>query len=410
MMSNQEEKYCPRCKAIFECKVGSINECQCSAIILTAEERNYISEKFDDCLCASCMKELKTEYHNNSLKKHQEETFDKKIQYKIDFKTKPVGSLGILEQLAKQICLVQNTLNPVLSKPAILVFAADHGIAQSGVSAYPADVTAQMVLNFLNGGAAINVFCKQHNIELKIADAGVNYDFPKNENLIDAKIAKGTQNFLNENAITETQLNQCFVKAGNIVETIANKGCNIIGFGEMGIGNTSSAAMLMSALCNFPLEQCAGKGTGLSEEQFKNKIKILKQAQQNHAIPKTVYEALTFFGGFEIAQICGAMLRSFEKNMLILVDGFIATAAYLCAFNIQPGIKKNTVFCHQSDEQGHQKLLEYLQAKPLLNLNMRLGEGTGCALAFPLIQSGVNFMNEMASFDSAGVSNKSSQK
>ncbi|MCZ2102169.1 MAG: nicotinate-nucleotide--dimethylbenzimidazole phosphoribosyltransferase [Chitinophagales bacterium] len=408
-MSKHEEKYCPRCNAIFECKVDTIHECPCSTIQLTVEERNYIGQKLDDCLCASCMKALKTEYHNNNLKKHQDETLDKKIQHKIDFKTKPIGSLGILERLAKQICRVQNTLNPVLNRPSILVFAADHGIAQSGVSAYPTDVTAQMVLNFINGGAAINVFSKQHHLELKIIDAGVNHDFQKNENLIDAKIAKGTQNFLYANAMTETQLNQCFEKAKSIIDTMADKGCNVIGFGEMGIGNTSAAAMLMSALCNFPLEQCAGKGTRLNEEQFQNKIKILKQAQQNHAAPKDVYEALTFFGGFEIAQICGAMLRSFEKNMLILVDGFIATAAYLCAFNIQPDIKKLAIFCHQSDEQGHQKLLEYLQAKPLLNLNLRLGEGTGCALAFPLIQSAVNFMNEMASFDSAGVSNKSTE-
>lgn len=336
-----------------------------------------------------------------------EETLEKDIQNKIDLKTKPLGSLGMLEQLAKQICLVQNTLNPVLSQPAMVVFAADHGIAKSGVSAYPVNVTAQMVLNFLNGGAAINVFCNQHNIELKIADAGVNYDFPNHKNLIDTKIAKGTQDFLSGNAMTGTQLKQCFEKSKNIVDTFADKGCNIIGFGEMGIGNTSSAAMLMSALCNLSIEQCAGKGTGLNDEQFQNKIKVLKQAQQNHPTPENVYEALTFFGGFEIAQMCGAMLRSFEKDMLILVDGFIATAAFLCAFNIEPNIKKNAIFCHQSDEQGHQKMLEHLQAKPLLNLNMRLGEGTGCAIAFPIIQSAVNFINEMASFESAGVSNKS---
>lgn len=303
--------------------------------------------------------------------------------------------------------MVQQTLNPVIIKPTIVVFAADHGISQSGVSAYPASVTAQMVFNFLNGGAAINVFCKQHNIGLKIADAGVDHDFEKNEKLIDTKIAKGTQNFLNGNAMTEHQLQQCFERAKNIIDDIADKGCNSIGFGEMGIGNTSSAALLMSSICDLPIEECAGKGTGLSDEQFLKKIKLLKQVQQNHTKPKDVYEALIIFGGFEIAQICGAMLQSFKRNMLIMVDGFIASAAFLCASKIQPNIINNAIFCHQSDEQGHQKLLNYLQAKPLLNLNMRLGEGTGCAIAFPLIQSAVNFVNEMASFESAGISNQS---
>lgn len=336
-------------------------------------------------------------------------SFEKEVRHKIDSKTKPLGSLGVLEQLAKQICLVQHTLNPVLIKPTLVVFAADHGIAQSGVSAYPASVTAQMVLNFLRGGAAINVFCKQHGIDLKIADAGVNYNFPKSENLTDTKIAKGTQNFLTENAMTDNQLKQCFEKAKIMIDDIADTGCNIIGFGEMGIGNTSSAAMLMSTLCNLPAEECVGKGTGLNDKQLSDKIKILKQARQNHPTPTDAYEALTFFGGFEIAQMCGAMLHSFEKNMLIMVDGFIATAAFLCAATIEPTIKNNAIFCHQSDEQGHIKMLEYLQAKPLLNLNMRLGEGTGCAMAFPVIQSAVNFMNDMASFESAGVSNKPSE-
>lgn len=333
--------------------------------------------------------------------------FEKEIQQKIDLKTKPLGALGKLEDLAKQICLVQQSLTPVLINPTIVAFAADHGIAESGVSAYPSSVTAEMVLNFLNHGAAINVFSKQNNIDLKIANAGVNYDFPENENLIDVSIAKGTRNFLHEKAMTEKQLQSCFQKSTEIVEDISKTDCNIIGFGEMGIGNTSSAALLMSSLCNFPIEKCVGRGTGVNEEQLLNKSKILKQAQENHPQPKNAYEALQFFGGFEIAQMCGAMLHAFEKNILIMVDGFIATTAFLCAFKIQPEIQKNAIFCHQSEEQGHQKLLKYLQADPLLHLDMRLGEGTGCAIAFPLIQSAVNFMNEMSNFEKAGVSNKS---
>ena len=329
------------------------------------------------------------------------------VQHKIDLKTKPLGSLGKLEQIAKQICLVQNTLNPKLKNPTIFVFAADHGIATEGVSAYPAEVTPQMVLNFLNGGAAINVFCKQNNINLKIIDAGVNYDFEQNENLIDVKIAKSTKSFLAENAITTDQLEMCLNKADEIVERVSNNGCNIIGFGEMGIGNTSSASMLMSALCNIPLEECVGRGTGLDDAQLNHKIKILKKAKENHLNPKNAKEALQFFGGFEIAQICGAMLAAYQKNMLIMVDGFIATSAFLCAYNINPKIKDNAIFCHQSNERGHKKMLDFLDVQPILNIGMRLGEGTGCAVTYPIIQSAVNFINEMASFESAGLNKKS---
>ncbi len=329
-----------------------------------------------------------------------------RIKTKIDSKTKPLGSLGQLEEIAAQICLLQNTLSPKLINPALLVFASDHGIANDGVSAYPAEVTPQMVLNFLSGGAAINVFCKQHNINLKIVDAGVNFDFEPHENLIDAKINKGTTSFLNQPAMTKNELEQCLLNAEKIIENISATGCNVIGFGEMGIGNTSSASMLMSSLCDFPIEDCVGRGTGLDDKQLDRKIEILKQAQQNHLQITDAMQALEHFGGFEIAQICGAMLASYNKNMLILVDGFIATSAFLCAYKINDEIIGNAIFCHQSDERGHKKMLDYLGVKSVLNLGMRLGEGTGCAIAYPIIQSAVNFINEMASFESAGVSNK----
>lgn len=329
------------------------------------------------------------------------------IQHKINFKTKPLGALGDLETLAQQICLVQNTLSPKLVAPTLLVFAADHGIANDGVSAYPAEVTPQMVLNFLNGGAAINVFCQQNKIKLKVVDAGVNFDFEPHENLIDAKINKGTQSYLTGTAMSKAELQQCFDQATNIIKSVYATNCNVIGFGEMGIGNTSSASLLMSALCDYPIEDCVGRGTGLDDAQLQHKINILKEVQNYHSRPKGVKEALVFFGGYEIAQICGAMLAAYEKNMLILVDGFIATAAFLCAYHLNPKIKENAIFCHQSDEQGHLRMLNYLEAKPILNLGLRLGEGTGCALAYPLIKSAVGFVNEMASFESAGVQNKS---
>ena len=329
-----------------------------------------------------------------------------KIKNKINSKTKPLGSLGQLEEIATQICLVQNTLSPSLMNPTLLVFASDHGVANDGLSAYPAEVTPQMVLNFLNGGAAINVFCKQNKINLKIVDAGVNFDFEPYENLINAKINKGTKSFLNQPAMTKAELEQCFLKAETIIESISATDCNVIGFGEMGIGNTSSASMLMSSLGNIPIEDCVGRGTGLDDKQLNKKIEILRHAQQNHPKITDAKQALEHFGGFEIAQICGAMLASYKKNILILVDGFIATAAFLCAYKINEKIIDNAIFCHQSDEQGHKKMLDYLGVKPVLNLGMRLGEGTGCAIAYPIIQSAVNFINEMASFESAGVSHK----
>jgi nicotinate-nucleotide--dimethylbenzimidazole phosphoribosyltransferase len=333
-------------------------------------------------------------------------TIKEQIQHKIDFKTKPLGSLGTLENLALQIGTIQNTLSPTLQNPTIVVFAADHGIAKVGVSAYPQEVTFQMVMNFLLGGAAINVFSKQNNISLKIVDAGVIFDFEPNDNLFNAKIDFGTKSFLNEKAMTETQLQQCFDKGNEVVNSIFENGCNIIGFGEMGIGNTSSATMLMSYLCNLPIDECVGRGTGLNDTQLENKIAILKQAQTFHGEIKNTKDVLQYFGGFEIAQMCGAMLTAFENKMLILVDGFIASNAFLVAYKINPSIIDNAVFCHLSDEFGHQNLLKYLKVEPLLKLNMRLGEGTGCAVAYPLIESAVSFLNNMASFESAGVTNK----
>jgi nicotinate-nucleotide--dimethylbenzimidazole phosphoribosyltransferase len=328
------------------------------------------------------------------------------IQRKIDFKTKPLGALGLLEKLALQIGTLQNTASPSLKNPTIVVFAGDHGIANEGVSAYPQEVTFQMVMNFLQKGAAINVFCAQNNIALKVVDAGVNFSFQPHEKLIDAKIAKGTRSFLSEKALSEAQLTQCFAKGKTIVEDIFAGGCNVIGFGEMGIGNTSSATLLMSTLCNLPIEKCIGRGTGLSDAQLENKLAILKKAQDFHGQISDPKTALQTFGGFEIAQICGAMLAAFENNMLILVDGFIASSAFLVAAKLEPKIINNAIFCHLSDEFGHQNLLNHLNAEPILRLGMRLGEGTGCAVAYPIVQSALAFLNNMASFESAGVSNK----
>ena len=326
------------------------------------------------------------------------------IQHKIDTKTKPLGALGKLETIAHQIATIQQALELRIIKPTLVVFAADHGIATHGVSAYPQEVTRQMVENFLTDGAAINVFCKQNNINLKIVDAGVNYDFPKNKKLINKKVAKGTQSFLQTPAMSLDELYLAFQFGKEITEQIANSGTNCIGFGEMGIGNTSSASVLMSVLTQLPIEECVGKGTGVDSEKYLRKVQLLSEAISNHTITN-LEDALACFGGFEIIQMAGAMLEAKNKNMLILVDGFIATVSYLIAFIKNPEIKQNAIFCHCSSEKAHITLLNYLNATPLINLEMRLGEGSGVAVAFPIIQSAVAFFNEMASFESAGVSN-----
>ena len=330
------------------------------------------------------------------------------IQHKIDYKTKPHGALGMLEKLAFQIANIQGTLTPELRKPHIIVFAASHGIAANGVSAYPAEVTAQMVLNFLSGGAAINVFTRQNGMELLVVDAGVDYDFGQTEKLIDAKVGYGTKSFLTSPAMTADELDECLLRGRKIVGRVQETGCNVIGFGEMGIGNTSSAAVMMSNLLSVPLEDCVGKGTGLNDEQLSAKLAILREAMQNHAdIGNDPLRLLQTFGGFEIAMMCGAMLEAADRGMIILVDGFIASVAYLCAFRMQDAVSAYAVFCHESTEKGHGLLLRYLNVHPVLQLELRLGEGTGCAVAYPILQSAVAFFNEMASFESAGVSNKS---
>ena len=328
------------------------------------------------------------------------------LQHKIDFKTKPLGALGFLENLAHKIGMVQQTTSPKLIKPHMVVFAADHGIATAGVSAYPQEVTYQMVMNFLGGGAAINVFCKQNNIDIKIVDAGVNFDFPEGLNLIHKKVRKSSRNMLDEPAMTSEEYQQALENGKSVVKEIAETGSNLIGFGEMGIGNTSASSLMMSKLFDIPIENCVGRGTGLNDSQLQNKIDTLSKAIEKYPHLKTADKIAQTFGGLEIAQMIGAMQEAYHQNMLILIDGFIATVAISVLFKKNSEILNHCIFCHVSDEFAHIKLLELLNQKALLNLNLRVGEGTGCALAYPIIQSAVNFLNEMSSFEDANVSNK----
>ena len=334
-------------------------------------------------------------------------TFQETLQHKIDTKTKPLGSLGILEKIAFKVGLVQQTTHPKLSKPAILVFAGDHGIVNSEpLSPFPQEVTTQMIFNFLQGGAAINVFCKQHNIALKIIDAGVNFDFENTPNLINAKINKGTADYSITPAMSIEDCNKAIAKGKELVTKQFTEGTNIIGFGEMGIGNTSSASLLMSAFTQTPIKECIGKGTGLTQDATRVKTAILNKVYNNYENKTDPIDILATFGGYEIAMITGAILQAKTLNMIILIDGFIVTSALLAAKAIDSNIVDNCIFAHCSDEHGHTQMLSFLNADVILNIGLRLGEGTGAALAYPLVQSAVNFLNEMASFKSASITNK----
>lgn len=336
-------------------------------------------------------------------------SLDEAIQRKIDEKTKPQGALGRLETLAFRIARIQQTLEPVLSNPTIVLFAGDHGIAKSGlVNAYPQEVTYQMVLNFLKGGAAINVLSREQNIRVHIVDSGVNHDFGSQPDLIEAKMGWGTADYRFGSAMDADTCSNALLKGGEIVAKLAAENTNVIGFGEMGIGNTSSASLMMSVVGNLPILDCVGRGTGANDVLLKQKCATLQEVIDFHQldVDSSPFDILATFGGFEIAQMVGGMLRAASLGMVILVDGFISSAAMLLASKVDPLVLDYAIFTHQSEEQGHIQLLELMEAKPLLHLGMRLGEGTGCATAYPLLRMAVAFFNEMASFQSAGVSEK----
>lgn len=325
------------------------------------------------------------------------------IDAAIGNKTKPVGSLGFLESIARQIGMIQNTTRPRLVAPAIVVFAADHGIVAEHISAYPQSVTWQMVENFLAQGAAINVFARQNGCALHIVDAGVNHDFGVRDGLIDRKVAFATRNFAHEPAMTAEQ---CATAMRHGMALIASLEANVVGFGEMGIGNTTAAAAIMHKITGIAVSECVGAGTGLTRDGVLHKQKVIRDAVQRHAAVAAPLDVLATFGGFEMAMMAGAMLAAAERRMVLLIDGFIVTGALLIAARLQPAILDYCLFSHCSDEHGHRQMLDYLGGRPLLHLDLRLGEGTGCALALPLLQAAVNFMCDMATFESAAVSGR----
>lgn len=327
------------------------------------------------------------------------------IQQKIDHLNKPKGSLGRLEELAMQVCLIQHTLSPSLNHPCHLLLGGDHGIEREGVSVSPREVTWQQMINFTHGGGGVNMFCRQHGFDLSIVDVGVDYDLSDVEGVIDRKIARGTCNFLHEPAMSEEQFNSTIEVGCELVDDCAKKGCQILSVGEMGIANTSPSSIWMSLFGDIPLDECIGAGAGLSNPGIEHKRQVLNAALKhyNETMAPSDVNAIRYFGGFEMVAAIGAMLRAAELGIIVLVDGFIMTACAIAAIRLYPAAQDYMIFTHCGDESGHRRMLDIVGAKPLLNLGLRLGEGTGALCAFPIIDSAVRMINEMNNFDTAKI-------
>ena len=332
------------------------------------------------------------------------------IQEKIDNLNKPKGSLGHLESLALQVALIQQTLSPKLSHPCHILFGGDHGIEREGVSLSPREVTWQQMKNYDRGGGGVNVFCRQHGFNLRIVDVGVDYDFDHETypHIIDRKVAHGTRNFLYEPAMSEAEWLKALEVGAEQVDACADEGCNIICFGEMGIGNTSPSSILMHLFENIPLKQCVGCGSGLNSEGVRHKLGVLRRAVENSGFtPSNCTEdasaTIRYFVGFEMAAAIGGMLRAAERRLVILVDGFIMTACMLAASKIDKAVTDYAVYGHCGDEGGHRLMLDKMGANPLLHLGLRLGEGTGALVAYPIVQSAVAMLNEMDNFSHAEI-------
>jgi len=326
-----------------------------------------------------------------------------RLQHAIDHKTKPLGALGRIEPLALRLGLILGTEAPVLQAPQMLVCAGDHGLAARGVSAYPSDVTWQMVENFLAGGAAVSVLARQHGLALTVVDCGVRHDFAPRPGLLVRKVAPGTQDASQGPAMTAEQCAQALAHGAEAVRGLPG---NALLLGEMGIGNTSVASLLLARLAGVGLDECTGAGTGLDDAGIARKRAVLQQALDANAGAVAPLDALAALGGFEVATLVGAVLQAAAERRVVVVDGFITGAAVLVASRLRPQVLQRCVFAHRSGERGHAAMLRAMQAEPLLDLGLRLGEGSGAALAWPLLVSACAVLREMASFDSAGVAEK----
>ncbi|MGA9577514.1 MAG: nicotinate-nucleotide--dimethylbenzimidazole phosphoribosyltransferase [Terrimicrobiaceae bacterium] len=329
----------------------------------------------------------------------------------INRKTKPSGSLGMLETLSVRLADLQQTLEPRLRQKRICVYAGCHGVTAEGVSAYPDQVTEQMVLNFLSGGAAINVLARHGSIQLHVVDAGVGGDWPtellRQPNFFSRSVRRGTRNFYREPAMTDAECEQAIEIGREQVRLAVEAGIDVLGIGEMGIGNTTAASALVVALLGFDAEKAVGRGTGISNAVLHHKVEVVEGAVKKHdaqAIEPRGRYWLRAIGGYEIAAMTGTVLEAGRVRMPLVVDGFIATAAAAAAFDIDPACREVCFFSHRSDEQAHGNTLKALGVEPILDLKMRLGEGTGAALAMHLLEASAKILCEMATFDSAAIS------
>jgi nicotinate-nucleotide--dimethylbenzimidazole phosphoribosyltransferase len=329
-----------------------------------------------------------------------------KVRHEIDIKTKPPGSLGRIETLALQIAAAQASLKPVADPAQLLLFAGDHGMVAEGVSAWPSEVTTQMVANFLAGGAAANVFARTNDVAITIVDAGIAGDLPDHPDLVRARIRKGTRNAMAEDALTPEEVQAALEFGARLAAEAAENGARVIALGEMGIGNTASSALLAHSVESIPLSNLAGPGAGLDAAGVARKTEILNRIAARRPGDLSPANALSAFGGLEITMMAGALIGAASRRAIVLVDGFIATAAALCAVRARPDAVPYVVFAHRSKEPGHRLMLEALGAEPLVDLDLRLGEGTGALLAFPLLRNACAMLNDMATFESAGISGK----
>jgi nicotinate-nucleotide--dimethylbenzimidazole phosphoribosyltransferase len=321
--------------------------------------------------------------------------------------TKPLGSLGILENLGVRLAAIYGNVKPQITGKGVVVFAADHGVTDAGVSAYPKAVTEQMVLNFLRGGAAINVLSKTHHVEMMVVDVGVDAGFPEHPRLLKRKVANGTKNMLEAPAMSETELDQALNAGIEAATIMIDKGINLIAAGDMGIGNTTAATAIISVMTGISVVELTGRGTGINDESLKRKIEVIEKAIEIHKVIKeNPLELLRCVGGLEIAAMTGFYLACAARGVAIVLDGFISHAAALIAVAIQPNLKEYLFASHTSHNPVHLKRLEMLGVEPMFNFSLRLGEGTGAVLAMPILESAASILSDMATFEDAGVSEK----
>jgi len=325
----------------------------------------------------------------------------------LDNLTKPVGSLGMLEEIAERLAIITENKSPFIDKKVIFTFAGDHGVTAEGVSAYPKEVTAQMALNFIRGGAAINVLARHAGSEVVVIDIGIDHEFGEVEGLLNMKVMRGTANLMRGPAMTREDALKCLRVGILLADGYATKGYDLFGTGDMGIGNTTASSAIAAVITGRKVPEVTGRGTGISDESFLNKVRVIEEGIRiNRPDPNDAIDVLAKVGGTEIGGIAGLILGAAANRIPVVIDGLISTAGALIAYSIEPRVRHYLFAAHRSVEIGHTAMLDMLGLRPILDLNMRLGEGTGAALAMLVIEAGLRIYRDMATFGDAGVSGR----